>query len=137
VPTAPHRSTHCKKRPRRPLSGMLPNQHGSHHRWLPALDAPLDLIVTLDDATSEICSAFVVEEQGTTSTLEARRGDRRAGSARFVVAVHRSKAYAPTRSAVLCACVPIIMAGWNWTTSQSQTFYGVVKRLERAWSAQG
>lgn len=32
---------------------------------------PLDLIVTLDDATSEIYSAFLVEEEGTASTFRA------------------------------------------------------------------
>ena len=32
----------------------------------------LDLIVTLDDATSEIYSAFLVEEEGTTSSFRAR-----------------------------------------------------------------
>ena len=33
--------------------------------------APLDLIVTLDDATSETYSAFLVEEEGTASTFRA------------------------------------------------------------------
>ncbi len=31
----------------------------------------LDLIVTMDDATSEICSAFLAEEEGTASTFRA------------------------------------------------------------------
>jgi transposase len=65
------RSAHRKKRPRRPLAGMMLHQDGSTHRWLEALDAQLDLIVTLDDATSRIYSAFLVEEEGTMSTFRA------------------------------------------------------------------
>jgi transposase len=71
IARAPRRGAHRKKRPRRPLRGMLLHQDGSPHRWLPALEVPLDLIVTLDDATSEIYSAFLVEEEGTTSSFRA------------------------------------------------------------------
>jgi transposase len=71
VPKAPRRSAHRRKRPRRPLTGMLLHQDGSSHRWLPALDQELDLIVTMDDATSEIYSAFLVDEEGTLSTFRA------------------------------------------------------------------
>jgi transposase len=69
IAKAPRRSAHRKKRPRRPLAGMLLHQDGSPHRWLPALDQQLDLIVTMDDATSEIYSAFLVEEEGTQSSF--------------------------------------------------------------------
>jgi hypothetical protein len=69
VARAPRRSAHRKKRPRRPLSGMLLHQDGSRHRWLPAVDRMFDLIVTLDDATSAIYSAFLVDEEGTFSTF--------------------------------------------------------------------
>jgi transposase len=71
VAKAPRRAAHRKKRPRRPLRGMLLHQDGSSHRWLPALEQELDLIVTLDDATSEIYSAFLVEEEGTMSSFLA------------------------------------------------------------------
>jgi transposase len=71
IAKAPRRGAHRKKRPRRPLRGLLLHQDGSPHRWLPALDAALDLIVTLDDATSEIYSAFLVEEEGTMSAFRA------------------------------------------------------------------
>jgi transposase len=71
VAKAPRRGAHRKKRPRRPLVGMLLHQDGSRHRWLPALEQQLDLIVTLDDATSEIYSAFLVEEEGTMSSFLA------------------------------------------------------------------
>lgn len=71
VRPAPKRSAHRKKRPRRPVPGMLLHQDGSRHLWLAALERPVDLIVTLDDATSEIYSAFLVEEEGTASTFRA------------------------------------------------------------------
>ena len=68
VKRAPRRGAHRRKRPRRPLVGMMVHQDGSSHAWL-AGQAPLDLIVTLDDATSEIYSAFLVEEEGTMSSF--------------------------------------------------------------------
>ncbi len=68
VARAPRRGAHRRKRPRRPMPGMLLHQDGSRHAWL-AGQPPLDLIVTLDDATSEIASAFLVEEEGTASSL--------------------------------------------------------------------
>ena len=67
---APRRGAHRRKRPRRPLPGMMLHQDGSRHAWL--ADQPaLDLIVTLDDATSEVLSAFLVDEEGTASTFRA------------------------------------------------------------------
>src|SRR3546814_15362689 len=49
VPAA-RRSAHRKKRPRRPLKGMLVHQDGSRFAWLPGDPRQYDLIVTLDDA---------------------------------------------------------------------------------------
>jgi hypothetical protein len=66
---AKRRGAHRKKRVRRPLPGMLLFQDGSTHRWIAALGHDLDLIVTLDDATGEIYSAFLVEQEGTMSSL--------------------------------------------------------------------
>lgn len=60
---------HRLRRERRPMRGMMLHQDGSTHQWLPAFDYKLDLIVTLDDATSEITSAFLVGEEGTMSTF--------------------------------------------------------------------
>ena len=60
---------HRKKRERRPLPGMLLFQDGSTHRWIPALDRDLDLIVTLDDATGAIYSAILVAQEGTASSF--------------------------------------------------------------------
>lgn len=68
VRPAPRRGAHRRKRPRRPMAGMLLHQDGSPHAWL-AGRAPLDLIVTLDDASSEVYSAFLVKEEGTASSF--------------------------------------------------------------------
>jgi len=68
---AKRRGAHRRKRPRRPLPGMMLHQDGSRHEWLGGGQPALDLIVTLDDATSAIYSAFLVEEEGTASTLRA------------------------------------------------------------------
>jgi len=65
---ARRRGAHRRKRPRRPLPGMMLHQDGSRHAWLVGQDA-MDLIVTMDDATSEIYSAFLVPEEGTASTF--------------------------------------------------------------------
>jgi transposase len=69
VRPAVKRSAHRKKRPRRPMTGMMVHQDGSKHLWLPALGRQIDLIVTMDDATSELYSSFLVEEEGTASSL--------------------------------------------------------------------
>jgi transposase len=70
VPKAPRKGAHRRKRERRPLPGMMLHQDGSRHEWLEGC-APLDLIVTMDDATGAIYSAFLVEEEGTASTFRA------------------------------------------------------------------
>jgi hypothetical protein len=70
VPKAPRKGAHRRKRERRPLPGMMLHQDGSRHAWLEGQPA-LDLIVTLDDATGAIYSAFLVEEEGTASTFRA------------------------------------------------------------------
>ena len=67
---AKRRGAHRRKRPRRPLPGMMLHQDGSRHEWLGGQPA-LDLIVTMDDATSTIYSAFLVAEEGTASTFRA------------------------------------------------------------------
>lgn len=71
VRPAPRRSAHRKKRPRRPLPGMMLHQDASRFAWLPEDARQYDLVVTLDDATSAIYSAFLVEEEGTQSSLRA------------------------------------------------------------------
>jgi len=69
VTPAPRRGAHRRKRPRRPLVGMLLHQDGSSHEWVAG--QIWDLIVTMDDATSEIYSAFFVAEEGTMSSFRA------------------------------------------------------------------
>jgi transposase len=70
VEHAKRRGAHRRKRPRRPLPGMMLHQDGSRHEWLAGHDA-MDLIVTMDDATSAIYSAFLTPEEGTASTFQA------------------------------------------------------------------
>jgi transposase len=71
VRPAPRRSAHRKKRPRRPLVGMMLHQDASRFAWLPGDDRQYDLVVTLDDATSAVYSGFIVEEEGTASSFRA------------------------------------------------------------------
>jgi transposase len=69
VQKAKTRSAHRKKRPRRPMVGMMLHQDASTHAW-PGEDAGRhDLVVTLDDATNEIYSAFLVDQEGTASSF--------------------------------------------------------------------
>src|SRR3984893_5689907 len=62
------RGAHRKRRERRPLPGMLLNIDGSRDQWFQ--DARrYDLIVILDDATSEIYYAQLVEEESTATVM--------------------------------------------------------------------
>jgi transposase len=62
------RGVHRKRRPRRPLPGMLLHIDGSQHQWFQD-ERWYDLIVILDDATSEIYYAQLVEEESTTTVM--------------------------------------------------------------------
>ncbi|WP_419739829.1 ISNCY family transposase [Ruegeria sp.] len=68
VQAAPRRGAHRRKRPRRPMVGMMLHQDGSSHEWVPG--QWWDLIVTMDDATNRVYSAFFVEEEGTMSSFQ-------------------------------------------------------------------
>src|SRR6195256_4475651 len=68
VERAQRRGAPRRKRERKPFEGMMLHQDGSRATWL-AGRPQLDLIVTMDDATSTIYSAFLVEEEGTASTF--------------------------------------------------------------------
>ncbi len=68
IEAAPRRGAHRRKRPRRPLPGMMLHQDASRHVWV-AGEPACDLVVTLDDATSGIYSALLVAEEGTASTF--------------------------------------------------------------------
>ena len=66
------RGVHRKRRPRRPLPGMLLHIDGSRHQWFQD-ERWYDLIVILDDATSEIYYAQLVEEESTATVMAALR----------------------------------------------------------------
>jgi transposase len=66
------RGVHRKRRPRRPLPGMLLHIDGSRHQWFQD-ERWYDLIVILDDATSEIYYAQLVEEESTTTVMAGLR----------------------------------------------------------------
>jgi transposase len=70
IERAKERGAHRRKRERKPCEGMMLHQDGSRAAWLGERLA-LDLIVTMDDATGMIYSAFLVDEEGTVSTLRA------------------------------------------------------------------
>jgi transposase len=70
VDRAKRRGPHRRKRERKPCVGMMLHQDASPFAWLEGAP-PLDLVVTMDDATSEIYSAFLVEEEGIVSTFRA------------------------------------------------------------------
>jgi transposase len=66
------RGPHRRRRPRRVMPGMLLHIDGSKHRWLND-DRWYDLIVILDDATSEIYYAQLVEEESTRTVMAGLR----------------------------------------------------------------
>ena len=66
------RGVHRRRRLRRPLPGMLLHLDGSRHRWFQD-DRWYDLLVVLDDATSEVYYAQLVEEESTRTVLAALR----------------------------------------------------------------
>lgn len=70
VERSKRRGAHRRKRERKPCEGMMLHQDSSRAAWLEG-QPMLDLIVTMDDATSTIYSSFLVEEEGTASTLRA------------------------------------------------------------------
>lgn len=62
------KGVHRRKRPRQPMPGMMIHQDASTHQWIDGVY--WDLIVTMDDATSEIYSAIFVEQEGTWSSFQ-------------------------------------------------------------------
>ena len=70
VKRQPRRGAHRKRRPRRPLPGMLLHIDASQHQWF-CDERWHDLIVVLDDATSAIYYAQFVEEESTRTVLRA------------------------------------------------------------------
>src|SRR6266566_1756863 len=72
VPRGRKRGVHRKRRPRRALPGMLLHIDGSRHQWFQD-ERWYDLIVILDDASSEIYYAQLVEEESTVTVMAGLR----------------------------------------------------------------
>jgi hypothetical protein len=68
VTRAAKRGAHRRKRERAAFPGMMIHQDGSRHEWVAGKQ--WDLIVTMDDATSEHYSMFFCEEEGTWSSFQ-------------------------------------------------------------------
>ena len=66
------RGSHRKRRPRRALPGMMLHVDGSDHAWFQD-ERRHELIVILDDATSEIYYAQLVEAESTRTVMRALR----------------------------------------------------------------
>lgn len=66
------RGVHRKRRPRRPLPGMLLHIDGSQHQWF-CDHRWYDLVVIMDDATSEVYYAQLVEEESTRTVMAGLR----------------------------------------------------------------
>src|SRR3990167_6392008 len=57
------RGKHRKRRPRKPLIGMMLHLDGSTHEWIPDLPGVFfDLLVLMDDATGEIYEMLLVDK---------------------------------------------------------------------------
>lgn len=67
------RGRHHKRRPRRPLAGMLLHIDGSEHAWLGPEHGKFDLVTIMDDATSEIYYGRFVDEESTESVMAGLR----------------------------------------------------------------
>ncbi|MGC1451741.1 MAG: ISNCY family transposase [Candidatus Sulfotelmatobacter sp.] len=70
VPRGRKRRKHRRRRERRPMPGMLLHIDGSKHQWF-GDERWYDLIVILDDATSEVYYAQLVEEESTRTVMAA------------------------------------------------------------------
>jgi transposase len=62
------RGKHRKRRPRRPLTGMLLHVDGSTHAWLGG-DKRQDLVAILDDANTEVYYAQLVDQESTATVM--------------------------------------------------------------------
>lgn len=65
------RDKHRKKRPRKPLIGMMMHIDGSEHAWIPGLKGRQDLMVVMDDADNRCYYAKLVQEENTRESILA------------------------------------------------------------------
>ena len=64
------RGKHRKRRPRKPLAGMMLHLDGSTHEWIPDLPGIFfDLLVLMDDATGEIYEMLLVDQEDTLNCM--------------------------------------------------------------------
>ena len=85
APRSKGRGRRRKRRERSPWPGMPPHQDGGGHEWVEG--RRWDLIVTMDDATSEHCSMLLCGEEGLRSSFPGRSGDDR-GQGPVPLALH-------------------------------------------------
>lgn len=71
IPRQKRRGAHRRRRPRRPLAGMLLHVDASTHAWLGEEAGKLDLVTILDDATSEVYYARLVAQENTETVMAA------------------------------------------------------------------
>lgn len=72
VARTPRKGKHRRRRPRRPMRGMLLHLDASRHAWMPLCpERQDDLLVLMDDATNEVYEALLVPEENTWSVLRA------------------------------------------------------------------
>lgn len=68
------RGPHRRRRPRRPLQGMMVHCDGSLHGWIPFLKGQKQtMIVYMDDATNEVYSAHLADEESTMTMMAGLR----------------------------------------------------------------
>ena len=65
------RALHRKWRPRRPCVGMLVQLDGSHHDWFEGRGPKCVLLLFIDDATSQIMYAELVDSEDTLNVMRA------------------------------------------------------------------
>ena len=71
IDKALERDKHRKKRPRKPMAGMMLHTDGSDHAWIPDLvGQKFCLIPILDDATSRAYAAELFYEEGTRECMK-------------------------------------------------------------------
>lgn len=74
VEKSPARGKHRRRRPRKPLVGMMLHLDGSPHEWIPDLPGIFfDLVVLLDDATGELYDMELVDEEDTLTCMRLLR----------------------------------------------------------------
>jgi len=71
IPKKTKKGVHRKRRDRAALPGMMIHQDASTHEWVPG--QKWDLVVTMDDATSDHYSMFFCPEEGTQSSFRGVR----------------------------------------------------------------